>query len=240
MEMAADQDQAPGDENIDSVFYRDGASNSFAMRLLKTARRNMFNLFIEQMRPSPQTTVLDIGVSDDENEGANFLEKSYPWPEKVTCAGIGTGEQVRARYPSATFQQIVPNEPLPFADKSFDIATSNAVLEHVGGIQERKQFILEHLRVARSVFITVPNRWFPVEHHTGLPLLHYSPSAFRALLGKSSMEYWTKPENLDFLSRDLIRREWPGAKAPRVWMTGIRLGPFSSNIAIVAGDHTQT
>jgi SAM-dependent methyltransferase len=234
--MATRPDQAPSDQNIDAVFYRDGASNSFAMNLLKTARLNMFNLFIEQMRPSADTTVLDIGVSDDENEGANFLEKSYPWPDKITCAGIGSGEQVKARYPSATFRQIAPNEPLPFADKSFDIATSNAVLEHVGGVEQRRQFILEHLRVARSVFITVPNRWFPVEHHTGLPLLHYWPAAFRLLLGKSSLQYWTKPENVDFLGSGLIGREWPGPRPPRIRMAGIKLGPFSSNIAVVASD----
>lgn len=238
--MHTHPDQAPGEQNIDAVFYRDGASNSFAMHLLKTARLSMFNLFVEQMRPSADTTVLDIGVSDDENEGANFLEKSYPWPDKITCAGIGSGEQVKARYPSSTFHQIAPNEPLPFPDKSFDIATSNAVLEHVGGVEQRRQFILEHLRVARSVFITVPNRWFPVEHHTGLPFLHYWPAAFRLLLRKSSMQYWTKPENVDFLGSGLIAREWPGPKPPRIRMAGIKLGPFSSNIAVMASDDMRS
>lgn len=221
-------------QNIDAIFYRDGASNPLSMRLLTMARRNMFELFVEKMQPNSRSRIIDIGVSDDENEGANFLEKSYPWPENITCVGIGSGEQIRARYPEIAFQQIEANEPLPFPDDSFDIATSNAVLEHVGGPLERRNFILEHLRVARSLFITVPNRWFPVEHHTGLPLLHYSPALFRRVLRGSSLDYWTRPENVDFLSRALILDEWPSPTRPVVRMTGIGLGPFSSNMAIIA------
>ena len=197
-------------QNIDSIYYRDGArTSSISMTLLKIARMRMFKLFIDRMKPTAQTRILDIGVSDDENDGANFLEKQYAWPKQITCAGLGDGEQVRSRYPQVTFQKIAPNKKLPFNDNSFDIACSNAVIEHVGGIEQRREFIGEHLRVARSVFITAPNRWFPVEHHTGIPLLHYSPRLFRYLLKNKSLDYWTDPVNMDFLDTRKLRQEWP-------------------------------
>jgi SAM-dependent methyltransferase len=221
--------------NIDSVYYRDGVNNSMAMRILMSARMSMFDLFMREMAPDAASRILDIGVSDDENDGANFLEKHYPWQENITCAGIGNGEAIVASYPRVTFEHIEPGEKLPFADNSFDIACSNAVIEHVGGSAQRTAFIAEHLRVAKMVFITFPNRWFPVEHHTSLPLLHYAPRLFRSLLKGSRYDHWIDPANMDFLDRSVIEREWPkGARRPsRVTTTGIPLGPFSSNIAVI-------
>lgn len=221
--------------NIDSVYYRDGVDKSFAMRVLKAARMSMLNLFMREMAPTASTRILDIGVSDDENEGANFLEKHYPWQESITCAGIGSGEAVVAAYPKVSFQHITPGEKLPFADGAFDIACSNAVIEHVGGSAQRTAFIAEHLRVAKAVFITFPNRWFPVEHHTSLPLLHYNPALFRKLLKGTRYDYWIDPANMDFLDRRTIERDWPkGARRPSLVTTaGLPLGPFSSNVAVI-------
>ena len=33
----------------------------------------------------------------------------------------------------------------------------------------------EALRVAPRAFVTTPNRWFPIEVHTRLPLVHWLP-----------------------------------------------------------------
>ena len=56
---------------------------------------------------------------------------------------------------------------------------SNAVIEHVGGRAEQRRFVDESLRVAPRAFVTTPNRWFPVEVHTRLPLVHWLPDAAR-------------------------------------------------------------
>jgi SAM-dependent methyltransferase len=64
---------------------------------------------------------------------------------------------------------------LPFPDDSFDVCFSNAVIEHVGGIDRQRAFVAEAVRVSRRVFLTTPNRWFPVELHTRLPLVHWLP-----------------------------------------------------------------
>jgi SAM-dependent methyltransferase len=65
---------------------------------------------------------------------------------------------------------------LPFADGTFDVVVSNAVIEHVGDEADQRRFVAEHLRVARNVVITTPNRWFPLETHTNAFLRHWSPT----------------------------------------------------------------
>jgi hypothetical protein len=51
------------------------------------------------------------------------------------------------------------------------------VIEHVGGRERQRRLVSEAIRVGRRVFITTPNRRFPVEVHTRLPLVHWLPDA---------------------------------------------------------------
>ena len=65
---------------------------------------------------------------------------------------------------------------LPFADGEFDLGFSNAVVEHVaGGRDGQRRFVHELCRVSRRVFVTTPNRLFPLEVHTLLPFVHWLP-----------------------------------------------------------------
>ncbi len=70
---------------------------------------------------------------------------------------------------------------LPFGDAEFDVGFSNAVVEHVaGGREGQRQFVHELCRVAQRVFVTTPNRRFPLEVHTLLPFVHWLPPGPRA------------------------------------------------------------
>jgi SAM-dependent methyltransferase len=70
---------------------------------------------------------------------------------------------------------------LPFADGAFDLGFSNAVVEHVaGGREGQRAFVHELCRVAGRVFVTTPNRWFPLEVHTLLPFVHWLPPGPRS------------------------------------------------------------
>jgi hypothetical protein len=149
------------------------------------SRRHKLKLFLDFVQPTEETTIVDVGVADTpfgEGEGQalthNFFEALYPWPEQITAVG---------NVPLANFARAFPQIPtvvadgrdLPFADGEFDVAFSNAVVEHVGGRDDQERFCHELARVAKQVFVTTPNRLFPVDPHTLLPLVHWLPDGRR-------------------------------------------------------------
>ena len=149
------------------------------------SRKRKLRLFLDELQPTPETTVLDVGADElafGEGGGChtlNFFEELYPWPERITALGLQQGDAFRARYPRVRYVQ-GDALALPFEDGAFDIVFSNAVIEHVGGRARQRRFVSEALRVGRSVFITTPNRLFPVEVHTLLPLVHWLPERIAA------------------------------------------------------------
>jgi hypothetical protein len=75
------------------------------------------------------------------------------------------------------------------------------VLEHVGSVENQARFTAELCRVASRVFVSVPNRYFSIEHHIGLPIAHYQDNLFRAacrLFGKSER---ARKEHLILMTR---------------------------------------
>ena len=64
---------------------------------------------------------------------------------------------------------------LPFADKSFDLAFSNSVIEHVGSFADMENFAAECDRVAKNIYIQTPNHWFPIEPHLVCAFIHWLP-----------------------------------------------------------------
>jgi len=144
------------------------------------SRKRKLRLFLDELRPTSETTVLDVGADElgfgegDSCRTLNFFEELYPWPGRITALGLHDGAGFRTRYPHIPYVQ-GDACALPFADGEFEVVFSNAVLEHVGGRERQRQFVSEALRVGRRVFVTTPNRLFPVEVHTRLPFAHWLP-----------------------------------------------------------------
>ena len=152
-------------------------------------RRRKLDLFLETVRPGPETRVVDVGVGDtpfgtEPGVAAthNFFEALYPWPERITAVSDVPLPNFARAFPQVSRVQASGTD-LPFEDGEFDVAFSNAVIEHVGGREEQRRFVAELCRVASRVFLSTPNRWFPVETHTLVPLVHWlpRPAADRAM-----------------------------------------------------------
>ena len=153
-----------------------------ASRVSMRSRERKLRLFLDLLRPGPETTVVDVGVTDapfGAGSTDNFFEALYPWPDRITAVGVTELARFAAAFPRVRALRS-DGRSLPFADGEFDLGFSNAVVEHVaGGRDGQRRFVHELCRVARRVFVTTPNRWFPLEVHTLLPVVHWLPAAAR-------------------------------------------------------------
>lgn len=219
-------------ELVDEKYYQAVEPQSTAERLLIAARKRIYRDFLRYCRPKSTQTVLDIGVSDVINDAANMLERRYPYPDRITAVGLGGGEEFRAAFPHTTYVRIEPNHRLPFPDGCFDIAASNAVVEHVGSRPNQLLFVAELLRVARKVFISIPNRYFPVEHHTALPLLHYFDATFTFACRRMGKAEWAEASNLILMSKRNLQALVPAGCEATITNTGLVMGPLSSNLLL--------
>ena len=215
----------------ESVYYANSGTVPFASRVSFHVRRKMFRLFMEFVRPGPATRVLDVGVTnDDTHQESNYFEQMYPYPQNITCVGTEDGSHLARRYPGLTYRQVRTGESLPFGDLAFDVVFSNAVIEHVGSRAAQAAFARELCRVGRCFFITTPDRRFPIEHHTGLPLLHYLPPAvFRSMLRGTRYRHWAEESNLNILTARELARLFPAQASVEV--RSIRLAGWPSNLA---------
>jgi SAM-dependent methyltransferase len=154
-----------------------------ASRVSMRSRERKLDLFRTLLQPGPDSTVVDVGVTDapfGAGSTDNFFEALYPWPEQVTAVGNTELERFHAAFPQVHVVH-ADGRSLPFADGAFDLGFSNAVVEHVaGGREGQRAFIHELCRVANRVFVTTPNRWFPLEVHTLVPFAHWLPEASRS------------------------------------------------------------
>ena len=103
-----------------------------------------------------------------------------------------------------------------FGDRSFDLAFSNSVIEHVGGAVREEAFAREVRRVARSYWVQTPSDHFPLEAHTGVPFYWHLPERARARLLRRwrarSPDWAWAVETTTVLSLDRMRALFPDAE----------------------------
>jgi SAM-dependent methyltransferase len=169
-------------------------------------RARKYTLFLEHLKPTQSDRLLDVGYADEEYSlNDNYIEKHYPYPRNITALGILDPSQFKVRYPEVVAVRY-DGSRFPFDNNQFEIGWSNAVLEHVGDTIAQTRFLGELKRTCKRVFVTTPNRYFPIETHTRVPFLHWLPKAWfdrlLLLLGKS----WATGNQMNLLSeRDLER-----------------------------------
>src|ERR1700747_3040580 len=97
-----------------------------ASRVSLRSRERKLQLFLDLLAPGPETTVVDVGVTDAPFGGGssdNFFEALYPWPERITAVGRTELDRFAAAFPAVTAVR-ADGRSLPFADGAFDLGFS--------------------------------------------------------------------------------------------------------------------
>lgn len=206
---------------------------SLAYKISAFNRRRKYQSFLEFLAPQPETTLLDVGFTEKEySDTDNFLEKNYPYQDKITALGMEAPRQFSERYPQIK-AVVYDGRKFPFSDKQFDIVWSNAVLEHVGAHAAQVAFLKEIKRVGRRAFITTPNKNFPIEVHTRSLFLHFLPKNLFDRYLRFVGQGWAAGDYMHLLTRWELERilEEAGIKDYRIIKN--RLGGLVLDFAVV-------
>jgi hypothetical protein len=185
-------------------------------------------------------SVLDVGTtSDDHYESSNFFLKKLPVnleistfsDQEIDTTSTTLGEiDFKEKYRGSIVSEVSINE-------MFDLVVCSATLEHVGCRTNQKSAIDNLLKLTNKfLFITVPNRWHPIEFHARLPILHWLPTYFWRKIFRliPNCKELSNEDNLNFISVQHIKSkllENPRVttiKVHRIWMVG-----FVSHFAIL-------
>jgi hypothetical protein len=80
-----------------------------------------------------------------------------------------------------------------FADKSFDVAFSNSVIEHLFTFESQGAMAREVARVGRAYWVQTPNYWFPIEPHFHVPGWQWMPASVRVAMLRRFRCGWRGP-----------------------------------------------
>ncbi|MCW8966898.1 MAG: methyltransferase domain-containing protein, partial [Candidatus Pacearchaeota archaeon] len=155
----------------------------------------------------------------------------YPYPDKLTGVGLDVSSKTKRYY--ATNMIRANGKQLPFANNSFDWVHSNAVLEHVGNDSQQEAFIRELYRVSsKGVMMTTPDRYFPFDLHTSLPLIHWLPKPIHRLLLKMiGLKELAREEDLNLIGKSNAKR-LGYTITHATYVKNVKLFGWSSNLLI--------
>ncbi len=71
-----------------------------------------------------------------------------------------------------------------FEGQAYDLAFSNSVIEHVGGIRPQRDFVNVVNAIAPRHWIQTPYRYFPLDPHLKFPYFQSLPLSVRAQVAK--------------------------------------------------------
>ncbi|MDR2708920.1 MAG: class I SAM-dependent methyltransferase [Elusimicrobiota bacterium] len=209
--------------------------DSLIEKAVNYARLKIYKMLSKTINLNKLESIVDIGATADKlKNSSNFFEKLYPFPERITALSNQEASWLEKEYKGLKFVYGTALD-MPFSDNSFDLVFSSAVIEHVGSINNQSKFIAECCRVSKKyVFITTPNRHYPIELHTALPLIHWLPKKIhRKILKIIGKDFFAIEENLNLLTKKEIRNLCKQNGIEKLKILTINFLGFPSNLLLV-------
>ena len=171
-------------------------------KITLNARSKFFETFSVYNNYSKYKSVIDIGSTPSiDKEQNTFLEKTKD-NQNVTCLSNQDCRILQKKYKNIKNVIVGDAKNTMLENDSFEIVHSNATIEHVGSFDNQVSFVKEMIRISKeSVFIQTPNRHFPLDFHTILPIIHWLPKKnHRKILKFLKLDFYSKEENLNLLT----------------------------------------
>jgi len=208
------------------------------------SRQRKLDVFFSVMNPTPSSWVLDLGgEATHPAQPHKQLLDIYPFRDRLVLVNLLLSNvQAAARALPGLKCVCGDGLRLPFADKTFDVCYCNAVIEHLFTWENQRRFAAEIMRVAKSWFVTTPNRWFPFEPHLRLPLVTWLPQSWQHMIGyyigynhlRRRYARGSDRREIRLLGSRELRQLFPGSRILRNGFVG-----FTPTFLVVGGERLQ-
>ncbi len=208
--------------------------NSLYSYFIKNKRDEIFRKHKSKFKFNKKTKLLDVGTTSSLDEHENIILKKFKWQKNISCLSNQNLKNLKKKYPEINLYK-GDAKKMKFKNNTYDVVYSSATIEHVGSFKNQIKFIRECIRVSkRLVFIATPNRYFPIDFHTRLPLLHFLPKPIhRTILKLFGENFLSKEENLNLLSKADLKKICKLLNIKNFKIYDIKLFNFVSNIILI-------
>ena len=220
--------------NSKTIYNYSTTDSIFKSWGLNKYRSKIHNIFLESFVFTKKTRIIDIGSTQLLDEYENILLKKYKYKNNITCFSNQNLINLKKKYKKIKILQ-GDGRKTNLKKNSYDIAYSSATIEHVGSFLNQVKFIKEMLRVAKKgIFVTTPNRYFPFDLHTFLPLVHILPKRIhRRILKFFGYKFLSQEKNLNLLGKSDLTKICEKLKVSRYEIKKIKVLLFTSNLLLI-------
>ena len=207
---------------------------NFIDKIVLRKRLEISNIINNTIKDLQIHDALDIGTtSDDKNASSNIVIKNIKNIDKFKSISdqIVNSDFFHKSLNKSITEEFLENELYDF---SSDLVVSNATIEHVGNTLNQKKMLENIIKLTKKIFvITTPNKFYPIELHTKIPLIHWFPkSIYQKILKFLGLSFYANEENLNLLTVDELKKILNSQKIAYE-IKFLKLFFFKSNIIII-------
>tara|TARA_B100000401_G_scaffold437030_1_gene381717 strand:+ start:1013 stop:1702 length:690 start_codon:yes stop_codon:yes gene_type:complete len=176
------------------------------IKILNYNRNKIHNIFLNETEYTIKNSILDIGTTNSEDNSQNVILQKTRDNDKVYCLSNQDITNLKNIFPNIKEFIIADGKSSELKENFVDIVFSSATIEHVGSFENQLLFLKEAIRIAKkTVFITTPNRFYPIDFHTKIPVIHWLPKNIHRLILKTlGLHFYANEENLNLLDKKNI------------------------------------
>jgi len=150
----------------------------FVSCILEKRRIHRIKSVLGKVHTWPNMSILDVGSGPDGRSFADHVSGEY----KITGIDLLEPSEVHIKHPQFKYHKLDAKDLSMFESKSFDLAISIGMMEHICNRELLEQMAKEIERVANQWIIIVPWKYCLIEPHFKFPFFPLFPERIQLAL----------------------------------------------------------
>ena len=181
---------------------------NFIDNIIKKKRLEMLNILNKNIKDNDIESFLDIGTTEEnELESSNYFVKNF---DKIKIKNSISDQEIKNDNFNKFLRKSITSEfsETEILNYKSDLVISSATIEHVGSYENQIKMLENIIKLTNKYFfITTPNRFFPIDFHTKLPVIHMLPKKIhRKILRLINLNEYAEEENLNLLDENTVNK----------------------------------